>query len=90
MPEPLPENLRYQLLRRAASAVIEAKRFGAGHAVMLVYSFSQSDAWLDDYYRFAALFDAQASANAVSALGRAGGIAFYGAWVRGETRYLEA
>jgi len=36
----LPPLIRYQLLHRAASAVIEAHRFTAKYAVMLVHSFS--------------------------------------------------
>ena len=34
-------DIRYQLLHRTASAVIEAKRFNASKAVMIVHSFSQ-------------------------------------------------
>ena len=41
LPEQI-DHIRYQLLHRTASAVIEAQRFGASHAIMLVHSFSQS------------------------------------------------
>jgi hypothetical protein len=41
-------SLRYQLVHRTASAVIEAKRFRAGKAVLAVHSFSgQQDGFAD-------------------------------------------
>jgi excisionase family DNA binding protein len=46
-------DLRYQLLHRTASALIEAERFSASTAVMLVHSFSSDSEWLDDYIKFA-------------------------------------
>jgi hypothetical protein len=33
--------VRYQLLHRAAAAVLEARRFGAAHAVLMVHSFHE-------------------------------------------------
>lgn len=48
------EALWYQLLHRTASALIEARRFGAAHAVMLVHSFCPDDAdGHDAFARFA-------------------------------------
>lgn len=44
--------LRYQLLHRTAAALIEAERFSAGTAVMLVHSFSPEQEGLDDYVEF--------------------------------------
>ncbi len=49
-------NIRYQLLHRTASALIEAERFCAKHAVMLVHSFSQIHKWFEDYAEFVKLF----------------------------------
>ena len=46
-------DLRYQLLHRTAAALIEAERFSATTAVMLVHSFSSDSEWLDDYKKFA-------------------------------------
>jgi hypothetical protein len=45
--------LRYQLLHRAASALYEAERYGAGHAMLLVHSFDPDDASLNDFRAFA-------------------------------------
>jgi hypothetical protein len=55
--------VRYQLLHRTASAIIEARRFGARHAVMLVHSFSPDHRRLGDFEAFAALFDGGAAAG---------------------------
>ena len=35
-----PSHVRYQLLHRTASAIIESKRFNAKYAMMIVHSFS--------------------------------------------------
>lgn len=62
--ERLP-SIRYQLLHRTASAIIEARRFGARHAVMLVHSFSAHGAWYDDFAAFAALYGADVSKGTI-------------------------
>lgn len=84
-----PEDIRYQLLHRTASAIIEAKRFHARHAVMLVHSFSQSEEWFVDYERFLSLYGAAAMLNEVVSAGEVNGIGLHFAWVRGESRYLD-
>ncbi|HTE43450.1 MAG TPA: hypothetical protein VK629_21705 [Steroidobacteraceae bacterium] len=53
-------------MHRAASAIIEAQRFNADHAGMLVRSFSQSDEWFQDYAAFAELMGAVTGAVAVA------------------------
>jgi len=85
-----PDEVRYQLLHRTASAVIEAGRFHAKSAVMLVHSFSQSDAWYADYERFLALFGAAAVQGELVSLGCVSGIELYSGWVRGNERFLHA
>jgi hypothetical protein len=47
--------LRYQLLHRAASALVQADRFGARTAVLLIHSFGghADDKSREDYQRFA-------------------------------------
>jgi uncharacterized protein DUF6946 len=45
--------LRYQLLHRTASAIKEARRFGASYAVMLVHSFSAANEGHGDLCAFA-------------------------------------
>jgi len=46
-------HIYYQLLHRTASALIEAERFHANTAVMLVHSFSQDHLWFDAFADFA-------------------------------------
>jgi hypothetical protein len=53
------DDIRYQLLHRTASALIEAQRFCAGQALMLVHSFSQTHEWFEDYARFAQLLGSE-------------------------------
>lgn len=45
--------LRYQLLHRTASAVLEAQRFGASRAILLVHSFHPSAKHFTDFRVFA-------------------------------------
>ncbi len=87
--EPLPENIRYQLLHRTASAVIEAKRFNAKHAVMAVHSFSTHLEWLDDYKDFATLFGVKADSDSIVLVGERNNINLYIAWVCGDQQYRE-
>lgn len=89
LPEDTPGAVRYQLLHRTASAIIEAKRFGAKHAVMLVHSFSQSNLWFEDYSAFAALLGAKAEANHITSVGQRGGVQLHLGWVCGDEKYLK-
>lgn len=61
----LPEGVRYQLLHRTASAVMEAGRLQADFAAMVVHSFSADDAGFEDYAVFAALLGATGGAGAL-------------------------
>jgi len=83
------DHIRYQLLHRTASAVIEAKRFNAQNALMLVHSFSQLDEWFDDYCQFLALFGVKGKLDSLVFAKILDGINLYLAWVKGDKRYLE-
>jgi hypothetical protein len=48
-------HIRYQLLHRTLSALLEAERYHANHALMLVHSFSPEDTSFQDYRAFASL-----------------------------------
>ena len=50
-------DLRYQLLHRTAAALIEAERFSASVAIMLVHSFSPEQEGLGDYVAFGEAMD---------------------------------
>lgn len=80
----LPSQLRYQLLHRTVSALIEARQFNASNAAMIVHSFSQEDLWFDDYQSFLALFGVQAARpGQLYFLKETHGIKLYSGWARG-------
>jgi hypothetical protein len=82
LPPELPGFIRYQLLHRVASAVIEAKRFGAGIALCVVQSFSNADEGLSDFQAFVSLFQTQVSPGQIVQLSEHDGIKTYVSWVR--------
>lgn len=84
----VPLGIRYQLLHRTASAIIEAKRFCATHAVMLVHSFSRSGEWFEDYRAFAALFDVAVNRESLAFIGTLNGVRTYLCWAQGDERFL--
>lgn len=58
--QPLPDTIRYQLLHRTVSAIIEAKRFKTDMAAMIVHSFSEKRSWYADFAAFVSLFGVDA------------------------------
>ena len=78
-------DLRYQLLHRTASALLEAERFRAAGAMMLVHSFSSSDAWFDDFATFARRLGADEPAvDRIIPVGDRGAIELHLGWIRGQ------
>jgi hypothetical protein len=73
--------LRYQLLYRATAAIIEAKKFGADTAVMVVHSFSPHNSHFPD---FALFVDALGRHGCVPGelcdLGLRSGVRLYAGW----------
>ncbi len=82
------ETTRYQLFHRAASAIIEAHRFNAPDAIMLVHSFSQSSEWFQDYAAFVWLMGGNPAEDSIVSVGTCSGVALHLAWVRGNADYL--
>lgn len=87
---PPPFKVRYQLLHRTVSAILEAKRFRAHEAVMVVHTFSKTNEWLQDYQYFLSLFDLEAGINQAVTLKLADEINLSFAWVHGSEKYLES
>ena len=56
------DQIRYQLLHRAVSAILEARRFQTDGAMMIIQSFSDSDKF-DDFANFCNLFGIKAERN---------------------------
>lgn len=54
--QPIPSHIRYQLIHRTASAIIESRRYCAKYALMMVQSFSSNQCWFNDYQDFLSLF----------------------------------
>ena len=75
------DHIRYQLLHRTASALMEAKRFNAQNALMLVHSFSQENDGFQDYCQFLSLFKLKGKMNAIERPINIGGIRLYFGWV---------
>lgn len=89
--QPIPDTVRYQLLHRTASALIEAERFGARHAVMLVHSFSPQNQWFGDFAAFASLFGLRkVEVDRLVTTSAGNGMPLHLGWVHGDERYLNA
>lgn len=82
-------HIRYQLLHRTASALIEAIKFNAQNALMLVHSFDQEYLWFNDYSNFLALFGLDAKRDSLVGPINIRGINLYFCWVKGEERFIK-
>jgi hypothetical protein len=81
--DPTPGHIRYQLLHRTASSVLEAKRFHCTAAVMIVQSFIESDLenHFGDYVQFIQLYGKTPAKYNLVFLSNINGIMLYSAWV---------
>ena len=86
----IPLSVRYQFFHRSASAILEAQKFNARYAVMLVHSFSPDLLWFEDFQTFAGLYDIEPEPNQLYFASRMDDIDFYLAWVKGDPKYLRA
>lgn len=84
-----PPKLRYQLLHRTASAIIEARRFHAQRAAMLVHSFSQDDAWFGDFERFVEALGGKAQHGHLTEIFGRTAPSLYIGWVRGKAQFAK-
>lgn len=80
----IPDNICYQLLHRTASAVIEAKRFHAPYAVMLIQSFIDDDSenHYEDFCAFVKLYGKNAKKGKLIRLTDTKGCKLFAAWVQ--------
>lgn len=86
--QPIPNTVYYQLLHRTASAVVEAERFGATQAAMLVHSFSPTNRWFEEYKAFVALLGATAEPGKLTTVKARNNLPLHLAWVHGDERFL--
>ena len=77
------KSIRYQFLHRLASAFIEAERFCAKHAIVIIHSFSSEDIGLDDYKTFLDLFGVKGDVGQLTYLTTHTDIAYYFGWAKG-------
>lgn len=81
----VPLSVRYQLLHRTAAPILEARRFGADTAVLVVQSFDHNhDTGLKDYLHFLSALNAEGGADSLTWLGIRSGVKPWAAWVRSE------
>ncbi|MEH7235899.1 DUF6946 family protein [Bacillus sp. JJ1562] len=82
-------NKRYQLLHRTASALLEASKVNAKHALMLVHSFSETGKWFEDYAEFVQLFQLSPKKDEIVGPVDVNGVNLYFGWVIGEKTETE-
>lgn len=81
--------IRYQLLHRAASAIITGEQYRAVAAVLVIHSFSKELVGWKDYQAFLSLFEVDAALGSVQRLGNASSIPLFGMWVLGNCSFLQ-
>jgi hypothetical protein len=75
--------LRYQLLHRSASAILEARRYRTTVAVLLVHSFNDDKKGIADFDAFLkALRFEEPTRNALTGPVELGGVSLYAGWVQ--------
>jgi hypothetical protein len=84
-----PPDIRYQLLHRTVSALIEADRFDAKMAGMIVHSFSPELKWFDEFSRFAELLGCKTKVGEAAVLKTPSGMPLMVGWASGDQRFRE-
>lgn len=75
------QKIRYQLLHRTVSAIIEAEKLGTKYALMLIHSFSKSDNHYTDFEQFVKLFGLTSVKNSIVGPYQTNGVNVYFGWV---------
>jgi hypothetical protein len=86
--QPLAPTLRYQLLHRSASAIIEAARFKTDEAAMIVHSFSTTAIWFGDFAVFIDLFGLKAIRDRLLTVKLPSGLPMHFGWATGDPDFL--
>ncbi|HTU45372.1 MAG TPA: hypothetical protein VMF91_09930 [Bryobacteraceae bacterium] len=82
-------SVRYQLLHRAASAIYEANRYRARHALMLVHSFSPTHRWFEDFATFSCVMGQPLQPTGVCSVAKiCEGVSFRLAWAADACRII--
>ena len=80
--------IRYQLMHRTASALIEARRIKTDEAAMLIHSFSRAAKWFDDFRAFAGLFGIEVEVDRPKVVMTSSGQQLRLGWATGNPEYL--
>lgn len=88
--QPFPGRVRYQLLHRAASALLTARAFHAPVAVMLVHSFCPNSTWRADFSAFCDALKSRALSSDMFEAPRMDGSRLILGWCSGSEEYLKA
>lgn len=83
-----PGDLHYQLLHRTVSALLEAERFHASHAAMIVHSFSPERRWFDAFSLFVERLGGVPNLGMPIAVNVPGAMPLVLGWACGEARFL--
>ncbi len=83
-------DVRYQLLHRAASAILTGEQYRAAAAVLIVHSFSRERAGWADYQAFTRLFGVEAVEGTIQRLNPVSHPPLFGVWVVGDPRFLKS
>ena len=84
----MEDSIRYQLLHRTVSAVLTARAFHAGSAVMLVHSFSPDSRWREDFEAFAAAIGGNRVTDDLYEVERGDGPRLIIGWCKGAQEFL--
>ena len=82
-----PSDIRYQLMHRTASALIEAERFDAKLAGMIVHSFSPDRRWYDEFVRFGSLLGCEIEPGRAATVASPSGKALVIGWAAGDQKF---
>jgi Domain of unknown function (DUF6946) len=85
-----PGHVRYSLLQRAASALIEAWRFKTDEAAMIVHSFASDRVWFDDFATFCELFELEVEPDRPAVAELPDGMLLRLGWATGDSRFLKS
>jgi hypothetical protein len=85
----IPKKVRYQLLHRTVSAVLEAQRFHASYAVMIVHAFGDQPDSIANYESFLRIFNIDYIHGKLISVSKINGIQLLSGWVQGKEKYLK-
>jgi hypothetical protein len=85
----LDDAIRYQLLHRTASAILTARDFHAGAAVMMVQSFGTKVSLREDFDAFCRALGAQKLPGGMAVVCPFGQPRLFLGWCNGDARFLD-